>query len=372
MSKLRCVSLFSGAGGLDLGVQRAGFDIVFASDLEPLCEKAHRANFPDTDFHWGSIEEVTKKRLNAHLDEPIDLLVGGPPCPPYSKSRFWLRDKPRALDDPVADATLAGYLKVLKTVKPKAFVFENVPGFSYKIHESALCYLETMAQHLGYQTNWRVVNAADYGVPQTRQRFIMIGHLESTIDFPAPTHANPDSGSLLDQALPSWITAGEVLSDIDDPKYDADYPGHFAGGKHHDLLTQIPEGDNYLFFTEKRGHPDPQFKWRSRYWSFLLKLSHDRPSWTIQGTRSNNQGPLHWRNRILRIEELKRLQGFPDDWQLAGTILQRWRQVGNAVPPGLAHAVALQIKKELVPTEAYVEKLKEFPKSNDFSPDIAK
>lgn len=352
MSSRRCVSLFSGAGGLDLGVQQAGFDVVFASDLDPLCEKAHKANFPDTDFHCGSIEEVTKKRLNGHLDEPVDLLVGGPPCPPYSKSRFWLQDKPRALDDPVADATLMGYLKVLKIVRPKTFLFENVPGFRYKVHEAALNYLESYARKLGYHTNWQVLNAADYGVPQTRQRFFMIGHRESAISFPEPTHTDPNADPRLDRVLAPWVTAGEVLADLDDPKYDATYAGHFAGGKHHELLKQIPEGDNYLYFTEKRGHPDPQFKWRSRYWSFLLKLGRDRPSWTIQGTRSNNQGPLHWRNRILRIEELKRLQSFPDDWQLAGKISDEWRQVGNAVPPVLGNALAWSIQKKLTATES--------------------
>ena len=347
MNPLRCISLFSGAGGLDLGVTQAGFDIVFASDIDPLCQEAHIANFPDADFHCGPIEEVTRKRLSDHLNESVDLLVGGPPCPPYSKSRFWLQDKPRALDDPVADATLTGYLKVLQIVKPKAFIFENVPGFCYKVHADALSYLEAVTKKLGYMTNWEVLNAADYGVPQTRQRFVMIGCLGSSVVFPDRTHADPNSDSLLDQLKAPWVTAGEALSDLDDPKYGDDFPGHFAGGKYHDLLKEIPEGDNYLFFTEKRGHPDPKFKWRSRYWSFLLKLSRDRPSWTIQGTRSNNQGPLHWRNRILRIEELKRLQSFPDDWVLAGRILDQWHQVGNAVPPKFALAIGVQIKKEM-------------------------
>jgi DNA (cytosine-5)-methyltransferase 1 len=344
---LRCISLFSGAGGLDLGIQNAGFDIVFASDLEPLCEQAHKANFPNTDFFCGGVEEITQDHLSPHLKKPIDLLVGGPPCPPYSKSRFWIKDKPRALDDPVADATLRGYLRVLKEVRPRAFLFENVPGFRYKIHEAALTHLENKGKELGYSTRWAVVNAADYGVPQTRQRFIMIGHLGNPIEIPAPTHTGKKSQTLLLEDLLPWVTAGEALTDIDDPAYDANLEGHYAGGKHHDLLTQIPEGDNYLFFTEKRGHPDPVFEWRSRYWSFLLKLSHERPSWTIQGTRSNNQGPLHWRNRILRIEEVKRLQSFPDDWVLAGKVGSQWRQVGNAVPPLLSEAFGKHIRKAL-------------------------
>lgn len=143
-----------------------------------------------------------------------------------------------------------------------------------------------------------------------------------------------------------WVTAGEVLADLDTEE-NANDAGHFAGGQHHDLLRQVPPGDNYLFFTEKRGHPDPKFKWRGRYWSFLLKLSPDMPSWTIQARRSNNMGPFHWRNRILRIEEIKRLQTFPDQFTLAGTIEQQWRQVGNAVPPLLGKAVGQAVAKAI-------------------------
>src|SRR5206468_5843306 len=141
-------------------------------------------------------------------------------------------------------------------------------------------------------------------------------------------------------------TAGEAIGDLDTEER-ADDAGHFAGGKHHDLLEQIPPGDNYLFFTRERGHQKPRFRWRSRYWSFLLKLSPDLPSWTIQARRSNNMGPLHWRNRILRIEEIKRLQAFPDNWHLAGTVEQQWRQIGNAMPPLLARHLGAAIVKRL-------------------------
>jgi DNA (cytosine-5)-methyltransferase 1 len=109
----------------------------------------------------------------------------------------------------------------------------------------------------------------------------------------------------------------------------------------------VPPGENYLHFTKERGHPSPKFRWRSRYWSFLLKLSPTMPSWTIQARRSNNMGPLHWRNRILRIAEVKRLQTFPDSWFLSGTVEQQWRQVGNAVPPLLAERVARAVAEQI-------------------------
>jgi len=102
-----------------------------------------------------------------------------------------------------------------------------------------------------------------------------------------------------------------------------------------------------LYFTAERGHSKPVFKWRSRYWSFLLKLSPDLPSWTIQARRSNNMGPFHWQNRILRLEEIRRLQTFPDCWQLAGTTEQQWRQLGNAVPPLLAQSLGQAIRDHI-------------------------
>jgi DNA (cytosine-5)-methyltransferase 1 len=340
---MKCVSLFSGCGGLDLGLRRAGFDIVFASDSDPLCAESHKANFPETNFLLTPIQNLDREHLAPILSAgSVDLVAGGPPCPPYSKSRFYRADKPRALNDPVGDATLNGYLNVLEVAQPTAFLFENVHGFGYKVHRDALAHLEASAHQLGYVTTWAILNAADYGVPQIRERFFMIGSRLGWVGMPAPTHARQPGTTLLDGLLKPWVTAGQVLADLDTEE-NADDVGHFAGGQYHDLLTQIPPGDNYLYFTAKRGHPDPVWEWRSRYWSFLLKLSPDLPSWTIQARRSNNMGPFHWRNRILRIEEVKRLQTFPDDWYLAGRVDEQWRQVGNAVPPRLAEALGQSI-----------------------------
>lgn len=349
---LRCVSLFSGCGGLDLGLTRAGFEVVFANDNESLCAESYKANDFGANFVLGPVEDLDESHFQALLQEgPIDLLAGGPPCPPYSKSRFYRKDKPRGLDDPVGDATLNGYLRVLRITQPRAFLFENVPGFAYKVHREALESLIDAVSELGFTTSWQVVNAADYGVPQTRERFIMVGlRGDDDFNFPAPTHAEDPGAQLFDDGLEPWVTAGDAIGDLDTQE-NARSEGHFAGGQHHDLLCEVPPGDNYLYFTAKRGHPEPRFEWRSRYWSFLLKLSPDKPSWTIQARRSNNMGPFHWRNRILRIEEVKRLQTFPDDWELAGTVEQQWRQVGNAVPPRLGECLARAIADQLPPRD---------------------
>ncbi|WP_080357293.1 DNA cytosine methyltransferase [Stenotrophomonas maltophilia] len=330
---LNCISLFSGCGGMDLGVENAGFKVRVATDAEPLCEKTYNKNFPGVPFIVRKIGELTTDELLAAAGlevGEVDLLIGGPPCPAFSKSRFYLTEKPRALDDPVAKETVGGYLRVLKEARPRAFLLENVKGLAYGVHKEALDHIQSVAKRLGYKTSVSIINAADYGVPQIRERCLVMGYRGGSPSPPLPTHAKSPSGSLL-----PWVTAGAALTDLDTEEM-ASFEGHFAGGKHHDLLCAIPPGDNYLFFTRERGHPDPQFKWRSRYWSFLLKLSRDLPSWTIQARRSNNMGPFHWRSRILRIEEIKRLQTFPDSFVLEGTIERQWRQVGNAVPPLVA------------------------------------
>jgi DNA (cytosine-5)-methyltransferase 1 len=348
-----CISLFSGAGGLDLGLTQAGFRVRFAGDINPLYEKTYKAasNFgPNAVYHVGSVTDLTPEVICRELGNlnTVDLLAGGPPCPPYSKSRFYRTEKPRGVADPVGEETLNGYLRLLEELRPRAFLFENVHGFAYRVHEDGLTLLRETAQRLGYETADAVVNAADFGVPQIRVRFLMVGMLGRRFAFPRQTHMDPTrrSTELFGATLEPWVTAGHAISDLDTEENASD-DGHFAGGQHHDLLRLVPPGDNYLYFTEKRGYPKPMFKWRSRYWSFLLKLSPELPSWTIQARRSNNMGPFHWRNRILRIQEVKRLQSFPDDWHLEGSIDDQWRQLGNAVPPQLARIIGTSILDQM-------------------------
>ena len=148
----------------------------------------------------------------------------------------------------------------------------------------------------------------------------------------------------MSKSKPEWVNCKEAIGDLDiNLPEDKD---NLAGSKHKNLLKQIPPGENYLFFTKERGHNNPKFKWRSRYWSFLLKLSPKEPSWTIQASFSNNMGPFHWKNRFLRINEIKRIQTFPDNYKLMGDFKDQWRLVGNAVPPTLASVVSKAIKKQ--------------------------
>jgi len=338
----KIVSIFSGVGGIDAGFEKAGFETVFASDIWNIACKSLQINYPEAEIVCDTIENIDFTLIKQKHGS-IDGLVGGPPCPPFSKSRFYRKEKERGLDDDDGFMTVSNYFRAVKELDPKFFLFENVHGFVFSPHKTALELVEAEAEKLGYKIFHDVLNSADYGVPQLRQRFICIGVKKKMADFAFPAHTHSDPKKPIENTE-NWVTCGDILSDIDfDLKEDENMQ---AGSKHKDLLKLVPPGDNYLFFTEERGHQAPVFKWRSRYWSFLLKLSPDRPSWTIQASHSNNMGPFHWKNRFLRIQEIKRIQSFDDDYVMEGSFKDQWRQIGNAVPPLLAYVIANQIKNQ--------------------------
>lgn len=343
------LSIFSGGGGIDCGFKKAGYSICFSSDVwQPACDTLEKNKVGelvvcDDIRKINYVDEL--KKIGMQIAD-IDVLAGGPPCPAYSKSRFYRTDKKRALEDENS-FTLYEYFRALDEIRPKIFFFENVFGFVYKPHQDAFDLLKSKSEEYGYEITYKVVNTADYGIPQTRERFICVGVRKDFADkfvFPSTTHYNPGkTGQNIENKQP-WVTCKDAIGDLDyDLPEDKDMQ---AGSKHKDLLKLVPPGENYLFFTEERCYPNPIFKWRSRYWSFLLKLSPDRPSWTIQASFSNNMGPFHWKNRFLRINEIKRIQTFDDDYELCGDFRSQWRQVGNAVPVKMAQIVARDIKNQ--------------------------
>lgn len=341
INKPRVVSLFSGAGGLDIGFGQAGFRTVFATDVWNIaCDTLLQNNTAD-EVYCGDVRKINFKHLKERFGE-IDCLIGGPPCPPYSQTRHYLIGKADGFDDEHAGFAVPEYFRALEELKPKVFLFENVDGFSFKTHQEEFDFLKEKAEDLGYDITYKVVNCANYGVPQTRKRFICVGCRKGLkkFVFPEETHADPKKNT----DKKPWVTCGDVIGEFDGiTEIEKEQR---PGAKDYELLCEIPAGDNYLYFTEKRGYPEPKFKWKSRYWTFLLKLTPDRPSWTIQASFSNNQGPFHWRNRFLRIEELKRIQTFPDDYFFAGEMKEQWRQIGNAVPVLMAKTLAEKIKEE--------------------------
>lgn len=336
--KYKVLSLFSGCGGLDLGFKKAGFHTVLATDVWDVACKSLEMNNAADKVICGDVRDIVFKEYKGK----VDMVIGGPPCPPYSQTRHYLVNKVGGFNDEKAGFAVPEYFRAIEEISPKMFLFENVDGFTFKTYKEPMEFVKERAEKLGYNITYKVVNAANYGVPQTRKRFICVGLKKEygSFVFPLETHAeHPTKGTK------PWVTCREVLSDFDSITEEEKLQR--PGSKDYELLVQVPPGDNYLFFTEKRGHPTPIFKWKSRYWTFLLKLTPDRPSWTIQASFSNNQGPFHWKNRFLRIEEIKRIQTFDDEYKLFGDFKEQWRQIGNAVPSKLAYVFAKEIKKYL-------------------------
>jgi DNA (cytosine-5)-methyltransferase 1 len=349
MAKL--ISLYTGAGGMDYGFEAAGFETAATLEFDHDCCETLRFN-----RRWPVIErsifEVPTEELleTAGLKRgEADLLVGGPPCQPFSKSGYWARGDSARLDDPRA-GTLSAYMRVVAEALPKAFVLENVEGLAFSGKDEGVRHLLDQVQRINKRTKssyrpvWCVLNAADYGVPQIRTRFFMVASREGLpFSFPKPTHmASPEDGSGLPLVgLSLHRTAWDALGDLpDEPGEDLGVRGKWSG-----LLPSIPEGSNYLWHTD-RGGGLHLFGWRRRFWNFLLKLAKDRPSWTIQAQPGPAVGPFHWKNRRLSARELCRLQTFPDDVEVLGSRGAVQRQVGNAVPSLIAEVLGREIRTQ--------------------------
>ena len=348
MAKRKLVSLFTGAGGLDLGFEAAGFSTAVAVEMDADSVRTLRHNRPwpviDRDIH-----DVTSREILAVAglrEGDADLLIGGPPCQPFSKSGYWANGDAARLDDPRA-STLEAYLRVLRDVKPKAFLLENVAGIAYKKKDEGLQLLlntiDSINRESGteYRVSMRLLKASSFGVPQERERVFLIGQRDGEqFSFPEPTHsANDDRLLGTDSVTTAWDAIGD-LQDDDDPSLA-------MTGKWAKLLPSIPEGKNYLHHTD-RGDGLPLFGWRRRYWSFLLKLAKDLPSWTITAQPGSAIGPFHWKSRRLSMRELCRLQTFPDAYFVTGGRGAYQKQIGNAVPSALAELLARGITKQLL------------------------
>jgi DNA (cytosine-5)-methyltransferase 1 len=281
------------------------------------------------------------------------LLVGGPPCTPFSKSGFWLEEK-RNSTDPNA-SLLDDYVRVVAEARPEAFVLENVQGLTYRTHKAQFDRLLAGLRELGYNPQWQVLLAADYGVPQLRRRVFVVGRRDGRpFRFPDATHSGwSEHTRIVDPTKLPYVTVREVLSDLIAGEAEAEevVEGEFA-----DLAAEVPPGQNYLWHTERYGGRNV-FKWRSRYWTFLLKLDPDRPSTTLQAQPGPWVGPYHWENvhnargqlraRRLRVPEMLRIMSFPDHFIIVGTRADAQRQLGNAVPVKLGKVVIRALVEQL-------------------------
>lgn len=331
------LSAFSGAGGLDLGLEAAGFQHLGLVEQDELCRETlilNRPEWPKT--KWSDIHEAAVECKPHHFklrQGELDLLAGAPPCQPYSTAAQWSSKSRRGVEDPRA-TTLSSFLHLVASFHPKVVLMENVPSFwSSSVGAESLVrsfFADLSAKGTDYRVEARILNAADFGVPQVRKRAIIVAwSTGADLRWPLPTFAS--------KPRTSWDALCNIV-----PKNLPEAKGKWA-----DLLPSIPDGWNYLWHT-KKGEGRELFGYRTKFWSFLLKLAKDRPAWTLAAQPGPSTGPFHWDNRPLAVEEMLALQTFPSDWKLTGSYRDQVRMVGNATPPLLAEVLGRAIRQSLL------------------------
>jgi DNA (cytosine-5)-methyltransferase 1 len=241
------------------------------------------------------------------------------------------------VDDP-RGALFREYLRLLELLHPEAFLFENVYGITGAQGGRPWQLIVESFGSAGYQLSYRILDAADYGVPQHRERLIIVGTRGKPFAFPRPTHG-PDSCPIRPH-----FTAGAAIEDLRNEPPHGDLS---VGGRYGHLLNEIPPGLNYSYFTEKLGHPHPVFAWRSKFSDFLYKADPNMPARTIKAQGGQYTGPFHWDSRRFTVGELKRLQTFPDSFSIKGKTQAAIHQIGNSVPPQLARMLAIAVLEEV-------------------------
>lgn len=347
---IRVVSLFTGCGGLDIGFDLAGFDVVYATDIDADSCSTLRQNVggilsPHTQI---AQEDIRKLDLNS-MPTNIDLVIGGPPCQSFSASGRRAGGAPGRLD---ARGTLfEAYCKVIAHLQPQAFLFENVRGILGTNKGEDWAIIVESFRKLGFSISYRILDSLDYGAPQQRERMIMVGHkLKTEFLFPRPLYGPDSKGKI------PYITASQALTSIDSDPEDKENLV-LRDGKYAHLLPLVPPGENYLFFTAKRGYPEPIFAYRSRFSDFLYKANPDAPIKTLIASPGKYTGPFHWENRSFTIQEYMRLQGFPDGYAIFGKRSDCIRQIGNSVSPKLSYQLARAIASQVFKRNDAIELL---------------
>jgi DNA (cytosine-5)-methyltransferase 1 len=363
MSRPIGIDLFAGAGGMSLGFEQAGFDIVAAVEIDPIHCATHEYNFPDTTTICASVIDLTgaEIRRRAKLGtKDIDVVVGGAPCQGFS-----LMGK-RAFEDP-RNQLVFHYVRIVQELNPKYCVFENVRGLTLGKHAQFLEELIVALGVAGYDvlTPYQVLNAADYGVPQDRRRLFLVGTRKGlkSPDYPVPSShrisvedaigdlPNADSFeqlNLSDVVPAKWETTsayGRKLRGFDRDPNDYSYRRNFDPN----LLTcsvrtQHTKSSQARFATTPQGKTDPISRFRRLEPSGLcntLRAGTD----SARGAHTSPR-PIHpLFSRVITVREAARLHSYPDWFRLHATKWHGCRQIGNSVPPLLARALARELLK---------------------------
>ena len=354
MKKYNVIDLFAGVGGLSYGFSHiSNFDIILANEIEPDIAKAYSLNHSNVNMLNCDIASLTESKLKECLkDKQIDLVVGGPPCQSYSTLGK------RQMDDRAN--LFMQYKRILKILNPKAFVFENVVGLLSMDGGKLFLKIQKEFESIGYILKYKVLNAVDYGVPQLRERVILVGMKNTNnFEYPKPTHGD---------GLKPYVTLKDAIGDLpkiksgeSSDKYLNENSNDFIDfvRKDNDILTEhsAPKNGQHLIRimeTLKDGEskddlPD-DIRPKSGYGNTYAKLWWEKPSTTI--TRNfacpSSSRCIHPRDsRAMSIREGARLQSFPDDYIFYGSDGMKRLEIGNAVPPLLSIAIAKEVLKAL-------------------------
>jgi DNA (cytosine-5)-methyltransferase 1 len=359
MPEVAVIDLFAGAGGLSLGAHLAGAETRLAIELDPICCHTLRNNLGAERVLEGDVEALTATamRRKAKLSSTdILLVVGGAPCQPFSKASYWTDSgadsryrrarangrsapKPKPITSAKPDqrrSLIFEFERIVRESKANGFVFENVPSILHPRSRNEFDEFRRRLEVSGYRTTLVIANATDFGVAQKRQRVFLLGAKSVHPREPESTH----SSEAIDGKQPI-ATAGQVLKPFASKRFFE--PREVVSGRWAAHLQEVPPGWNYKALTAWAGHPTPTFEAETRFWNFLLKLSPTAPSWTLAANPGPWTGPFHWDSRRLRTVEMAALQTFPIGYEFEGSVRERVRQIGNAVPPLMAKAMILSV-----------------------------
>lgn len=360
---LKAISLFSGGGGLDLGIARAGFATRVAVEWERYaCDtlrlaKASRRRVGGHRYLQGckvihsDIRDLTPDQIlkAARLEpEEADLLIGGPPCVTFS-----VAGRRAGLQSDIGQL-FSDYVRVLDHAKPSAFIFENVKGIlSARGDDGAVGgALETILAALaapGYSLTWRVVDAADYGVPQHRHRLIVLGRRHGgSFVFPEPTHENPERSGLFGALglVQPWQTVRDAIGDLPRPvpaKSKPEIANHVARTYSDDVIES--------FAATPPGKRNPRYKRDRLLWTAPAKTirAQGKPKADGSGQKNSSHQSIHpVEHRQITVRESARIQTFPDWYVFPSTFVNGYRVVGDAVPPALGAVLASAVRAQLV------------------------
>jgi len=366
---MKTVSLFSGAGGLDIGASMAGAEVVCCVDTDAdsietlkLNQFTKKATILKADVSELKGSEILSKSGIAQGE--VDFVIGGPPCQSFSKNRYWTKSGEESLrrkkqrqikaenngeeflakaelskatknidvDDDERTSLVMEYARLINEISPNGFLFENVQSITHPKNKKYLDEFVTFMTNSGYKVKEFRLSSESFGVPQKRKRVFVVGHKNKDLSEPIVTHSSDESLS-----LKPLTTSKMAINKYKSEKYFEE--GEVMDGRWSQYLPDIPPGMNYKALTSWAGYKNPIFEAETKFWNFLLKLHPEKVSWTIPASPGPWIGPLHWDNRRLRTVEMAALQTFPDGYKFHGSRRSKIRQIGNAVPPLMAKAV---------------------------------